>query len=293
MGSPDKSKLLKEMKATVNTLRPFIKKMGSNNTFKCENDKNKIIQFFTDKQDFKFIDIYEDLKYSHYFFFFELKDYYLELSLNFEYNFDSYEDLKNKSKVYITAVHKLDKLKTHSTSLCFSEFKEHSKLFLYVVDFFEDNKIYDQPNVSIKNFMFEQFKEAWFKDKEEFNAYVNYLKNKEFILLEILRTKNKFVEKRREINKKQKEGKLKNKSQNVQKIKNNENKIRELEREIKLLRKENEMIISQKYSPESYYEDKERLEYDYKLTVELFMREHSRELRKLQFHESFEMIFKL
>ncbi len=291
MGHPLKSKLIKEMKQTMNTLRGgFIKKAASKSSFRSENDSDKVFEMFRNNMDDRNIVYFDYLRYMHYFYFFEIKGCFLEINLMFPDSFDSYEDLKEKTKVDVATVSIYDKNDKIRSFFTFNEFESRASEFLFLVNFFESNNIYDQPQKSVKDFIVNQFKDAFHSKNNEFKDYINYIKDKESILLEVINTKNAFVEKRRAINKAQKEGKKKHNGTVKQKISQNEKEIRDLQRKIQALKNENTELANQQHYPESDLRDKQSLEYTYNITLEYFLKDHGRDVQQSPFVESFELM---
>lgn len=291
MGHPLKSKLIKDMKTTMNAMRgEFIKRASSNSSFRSENNSDKVFEMFRENRDETNIVYFDYLRYMHYFYFFEIKDHFLEINLMFPDSFKDYDDLKEKTRIDVATVSKYDSHDKKRSFFNFNEFKQHSSDFLFVVDFFESNNIYDQPNKSIKRFVVQQFKDAFHSENNDFKNYVNYIKDKEDILMEVINTKNAFIEKRKKINKAQKDGKKKNNGTVKQKVSENEKEIKKLQKRIQALKNENVELENKQHYPESELQEKQSLEYTYKITLEYFLKDHGREVRQSPFNDSFDLI---
>lgn len=297
MPDPLKSKLLKEFRSNVQREKKhFVKKVSSNNHFQTENNKAALSQYLFEEYDTvyrKLKSFYDHLQGSHYFYFFELREDYLVFDLSFPHatvKYNGYEDLKEKTTVYISLRSKHDYKNRKQTSISFLEFEKIVTKHLYIVNFFNEHKIYDQPQKSVKQFLIEQFKEAWFSDIEDFEDYINYLNKNNEDIVEILNAKNKFTDKNRTLNKTKKENKNKNKHLKNKKIAENEKRIKELYREISKLKDENVQIKNQNDIPEEEYIKKNELQYNYENKTKLFIEREQHYLKNSNFKESFELI---
>ena len=292
MTSSLKSKLLNDFKKELGIIKNhFVKKCKNQINFNTEdrNDFETLINDESQYQDFK---KYDYLLASHFFAFYEMRDYILTISFNFPHSFTDYEDLKNNTSISMNFDSKYSSKENKITMLSYDNLVERNKTFLYFSKIFNEYEIFERTQESPNSLRSELFSQFFFASELNLNTFSERFKNHEDKLLEALSFKLAFIKRRAEINRAKKDAKKKNKSKNNKAVKDNESEIRMLKRKIRTLEKENESLKRGEinYTQEEVQEYKE-LEKRYEDVMKGIVTREHRIASKNNFENVYEVLF--
>lgn len=249
MTSPLKSELLNSFKEQLIHLeKNYINRCSSQYDFRTKNKKkfeeqlNSSTNFAFDKNAKEL----DSLLSNHFLAFYELRDYFIGISLNFSNSFKDLSELKDDSYVSLEIHSKYKENNKDDViykTMRYSDFELSIENYLYILKFVSKYNLFDNgQNNSPHKVKFDFFVNLFMKEHNDTMIFIQHFKNREDIFSRVFEKKFLYTSKRREANKRRKDEKKNNKSKKTTQVKENEDKIRDLKRQISQLEKANENI---------------------------------------------------
>jgi hypothetical protein len=236
----EKSILLDEFKTNVQKIYEHYIKVCRK---KSSTFSNKRVQILEIKEQFPDYDI-ENILCFDICYLYELDYKFVSFSFDFPKKFNSYSDLKDNVYIHISLFSQHD-CDFKSTIIDFNNFEKICNDYLYISEKIEEYNVFGYIQASLTGMTESLFVDTVMRgNNKELSLIVENIKKNNEVFCDALKSKNKYLEKRRETNKARKEHKKQNKSFSNNEISNNNFKIKKLEREIENLKKANKALES-------------------------------------------------
>jgi len=259
MTSPLKSKLLNEFKLKLDFLNTrYMKNTKNSNRFHTQ-DRLEFETYINSEEAIHMISKPKELDHllsSHFLAFYEGRDQIISFSLDFPDEFSTYEELKEKTDIYIFSQDKYSRKNDYnSASFSFNSFEIAFENYSYFINYFYKYNLFDHSQDSPLMQKTKTFNNLFFKDKAKTILFVDRFRKNEDLFNDAFQKKVAFITKRRELNRSTKENKKKNKGRIKSEIEDNNSEIRALRRKIQELENANKNLKSSGYSSATYISD--------------------------------------